>query len=88
MVRNIMGCLVEIGAGRRPVAWMREVLDSRSRALAAPTLAPDGLYLAGIDYDATWHLGTSNFPGSTMLIDPPLLDSPLLDSPLIDPSAS
>ena len=52
MVRNIMGCLVAIGSGTRPPAWMGEVLASRSRDAAAPTFAPDGLYFVGPYYDA------------------------------------
>jgi tRNA pseudouridine38-40 synthase len=51
MVRNIMGCLVMIGAGRCPPAWMGEVLASRNRHLAAPTFSPDGLYFIGPYYD-------------------------------------
>jgi tRNA pseudouridine38-40 synthase len=52
MVRNIMGCLVAIGSGSRPVAWMAEVLRSLDRELAAPTFVPDGLYFVGPYYDA------------------------------------
>ncbi len=52
MVRNIMGCLVAVGRGRRPVAWIDEVLTARNRAAAAPTFAPDGLYFVGPYYDA------------------------------------
>jgi tRNA pseudouridine38-40 synthase len=52
MVRNIMGCLLAVGAGTRPVAWLGEVLESRDRRLAAPTFAPDGLYFVGPYYDA------------------------------------
>ncbi|MFY8083166.1 MAG: tRNA pseudouridine(38-40) synthase TruA [Rubrivivax sp.] len=52
MVRNIMGCLVAVGTGSRPPAWMAEVLASRSRQAAAPTFAPDGLYFVGPRYDA------------------------------------
>jgi tRNA pseudouridine38-40 synthase len=55
MVRNIMGCLVAVGSGRRPPAWMDEVLAARNRDAAAPTFAPDGLYFLGPIYDA--HLG-------------------------------
>jgi tRNA pseudouridine38-40 synthase len=55
MIRNLMGCLVAIGAGNRPPHWMREVLESRSRDCAAPTFAADGLYFLGPRYDA--HLG-------------------------------
>lgn len=51
MVRNILGCLVAVGSGTRPVAWMGEVLAARDRSIAAPTFAPDGLYFAGPYYD-------------------------------------
>jgi tRNA pseudouridine38-40 synthase len=56
MVRNIVGCLVYVGKGRHPPAWLQEVLASRERAKAAPTFAAAGLYLAGIRYDARWQL--------------------------------
>ena len=56
MVRNIVGCLVYIGKGKHPPHWMREVLESRERSQAAPTFAPDGLYLRQITYDAKWGL--------------------------------
>ncbi|MDP1638349.1 MAG: tRNA pseudouridine(38-40) synthase TruA [Candidatus Nitrotoga sp.] len=56
MVRNIVGCLVYIGKGKHPPQWMREVLEGQERSLAAPTFAPDGLYLRRITYDAKWEL--------------------------------
>lgn len=56
MVRNIVGSLIQVGIGARPVAWMAELLASRQRQLAAPTFSPDGLYLAKVDYDARWAL--------------------------------
>ena len=56
MVRNIVGSLVYIGAGRQPAAWIAEVLASRDRNKAAPTFAPEGLYLEKIEYDAKWGL--------------------------------
>ncbi|TAN86033.1 MAG: tRNA pseudouridine(38-40) synthase TruA [Gallionella sp.] len=56
MVRNIVGCLVYVGKGKHPPGWLAEVLDSRERRLAAPTFAPDGLYLRRVDYDARWGL--------------------------------
>ena len=52
MVRNIMGCLLAVGEGRRAPQWMAEVLAERSREAAAPTFAPDGLYFAGPYYHA------------------------------------
>ena len=62
MVRNLVGALVQVGAGRRPPAWIGEVLASRERRMAAPTFMPDGLYLAKIDYDACWKLPQAQMP--------------------------
>lgn len=59
MVRNIVGCLVYIGKGKYPPEWMREILQSRERRLAAPTFAPDGLYLRHVKYDPKWKLPQS-----------------------------
>jgi tRNA pseudouridine38-40 synthase len=56
MVRNIVGCLVKIGEGTRNAKWLAEVLDSRDRTRAAPTFAPQGLYLSAVEYDAIWGL--------------------------------
>lgn len=56
MVRNIVGCLIYVGKGKYPPSWLKLVLDSRQRTLAAPTFSPDGLYLRHISYDAKWGL--------------------------------
>ena len=56
MVRNIVGSLVYVGAGRQPVTWMRELLESRERSRAAPTFAAEGLYLERIEYPCHWGL--------------------------------
>lgn len=52
MVRNVMACLVAVGTGQRPPAWMGEVLAARSRDAAAPTFSAAGLHFAGPYYDA------------------------------------
>ncbi|MBE7417841.1 MAG: tRNA pseudouridine(38-40) synthase TruA [Ideonella sp.] len=52
MVRNLMGCLLAVGTGRRPPHWLAEVLAACDRVAAAPTFAPDGLYFVGPYYDA------------------------------------
>jgi tRNA pseudouridine38-40 synthase len=64
MVRNVLGCLVAVGQGAQPPAWMAEVLAARSRDAAAPTFAPDGLYFAGPYYDVAHGL-----PGRTPAFD-------------------
>ena len=56
MIRNIMGCLVEIGQGKKPASWMPEVLAARSRDAASPTFSPNGLYFLGPRYDPVWGL--------------------------------
>ena len=56
MVRNIVGALVYVGNGRRAPGWIAEVLASRDRAQAAPTMEANGLYLAHVSYDAGWGL--------------------------------
>ena len=56
MIRNIMGCLVTIGQGKRPPQWMAEVLAARDRRAAAPTFSPDGLFFLGPRYDTAWGL--------------------------------
>lgn len=56
MVRNLVGSLVYVGKGKHPPAWIKELLEHRDRRLAAPTFAPDGLYLAGVGYEAKWEL--------------------------------
>lgn len=64
MVRNIVGCLVYVGKGKYPPAWMAALLDSGDRRLAAPTFAPDGLYLTEVSYAAEWNLPPANaWPG-------------------------
>ena len=56
MVRNIVGCLLYVGKGAHPPSWMERILEGRDRTRAAPTVSPDGLYLAGVDYEAHWKL--------------------------------
>jgi len=56
MVRNIVGALIYVGAGRQPPGWIATLLAARDRTLAAPTFASDGLYFAGADYDARFGL--------------------------------
>ncbi len=50
MVRNLMGCLIQVGAGYQSPEWIQAVLQSRDRSLAAPTFDAAGLYLTHIRY--------------------------------------
>lgn len=51
MVRNIVGVLLEIGAGKKDPIWTKEVLEAVDRTVAGVTAPPQGLYLTKVDYD-------------------------------------
>jgi tRNA pseudouridine38-40 synthase len=51
MVRNIVGTLVEVGRGAKPVEWIAEVLRAQDRQAAGPTAPPHGLFLVRVDYN-------------------------------------
>jgi tRNA pseudouridine38-40 synthase len=51
MVRSIAGTLMKVGAGRRPRAWVAEVLAAENRTEAGPTAPPQGLFLVKVQYE-------------------------------------
>jgi tRNA pseudouridine38-40 synthase len=55
MVRSLVGSALEVATGRKPVDWMREVLDAKDRSAAGPVAQPHGLALTDVGYrDASW----------------------------------
>ena len=50
MVRNIVGELVLLGSGKTDLTHFESVFKARDRTVAAPTYAPGGLYLTGVQY--------------------------------------
>lgn len=56
MVRNLVGSLLMIGRGERPIEWMAELLQGRDRKLAGPTASASGLSFLGPRYAAHWNL--------------------------------
>lgn len=56
MVRNIAGVLIEIGSGKNPPNWAREVLIARNRACAGITAKASGLYLVAVKYPAEFSM--------------------------------
>ena len=56
MVRNIVGSLIEVGAGNKAIEWIAELLASKNRTLAAATAKPNGLYLVDVIYPTQFQL--------------------------------
>ena len=50
MVRAVVGTLLEIGTGKRPVTDIPTLLASKSRSNAGPSVPAKGLYLTQINY--------------------------------------
>jgi tRNA pseudouridine38-40 synthase len=50
MVRNLMGAVVEVGAGRREPEEMIALLESRDRTQVGPPAPPQGLCLVRVHY--------------------------------------
>lgn len=53
-IRIMVGTLLEIGEGRRPVDDIPRLYEARSREAAGRTAAPDGLYLVQVFYGPEW----------------------------------
>ncbi len=51
MIRIIIGTLFEVGQGRMSVLGFKNVLDSKDRSLAGPTIPPHGLFLTKVEYE-------------------------------------
>jgi tRNA pseudouridine38-40 synthase len=56
MVRNIVGSLLMIGRGERPIEWMGELLTGCDRQVAGPTAPASGLTFIGPRYESHWGL--------------------------------
>lgn len=56
MVRNIMGCLLEIGQGLYEVDHIDAIFAAEDRTAAGVTAPPDGLYFIHADYPAQFEL--------------------------------
>ncbi len=67
MVRNIAGCLLEVGEGKQTVEYVSQVLAMKDRTQAPATAKPDGLYLVKVGYPAKYEvpdctIGPLTFP--------------------------
>ncbi len=58
MVRNIVGCLLEVGCGNQPVDFVAQLLPKQDRTQAPMTAKPDGLYLVQVIYPKEYQIPT------------------------------
>lgn len=56
MVRNLVGTLMVIGRGLKPVSWARTLLDGGDRTVAGATAPACGLYLWRVHYPQAYEL--------------------------------
>jgi tRNA pseudouridine38-40 synthase len=63
MVRNIVGTLMEVGMGKRPVQDIPRLLESRDRRQAGPTAPPQGLCLLKARYGQRKNYGMARSNG-------------------------
>jgi tRNA pseudouridine38-40 synthase len=66
MVRNIVGGLVYVGAGRHSLDEFATIFAARDRTRAAPTFSAAGLYLAEVIYPAAFGIPAGG-PRTTLL---------------------
>lgn len=53
-VRNMVGTLVEVGAGRKPIGWVKDVLEAKNRQVSGPKAPACGLYFLRAIYPAKY----------------------------------
>lgn len=56
MVRNIVGVLINIGAGHQEPIWAQQVLHAKDRTLGGVTAPPYGLYFMEAAYPAHYNI--------------------------------
>lgn len=77
MIRNLVGALVYVGKGKHAPDWVGYLLARKDRTESAPTFAPDGLYLCGVEYPDDWSLPQ----GGRIICPPQLLTVPPCQEP-------
>lgn len=68
MVRNIVGVLLTIGMGDKPISWIVDILNARDRTKGGDTAKPTGLYLVDVGYPDCFMLPDA-MPGPLFLAD-------------------
>jgi len=67
MIRNMVGVLIPVGAGKQMPNWAQEVLEARDRRKAGMTASPHGLYLVAVEYPSEFGLPENKILGPWFL---------------------
>ncbi len=70
MVRSLVGCLLAVGDGRRPVTWPTEILAAAVRDPAVAVAAAHGLTLEAVGYPDDGELAAQADRARTMRVVP------------------
>ena len=62
MVRNIVGSLIAVGQGEKPLQWFSDVFAGLDRKRAGVTAESQGLYFMSVRYDSKYELPVSQDP--------------------------
>jgi len=62
MIRNIIGTLLPVGRGEKPVSWLKEVLEGKDRTKAGVTAPPNGLSFNTVKYPKEFNLPEGSIP--------------------------
>jgi len=81
MVRILVGTLVEVGCGRRPVAWVGAVLAGKDRNRGGPTAPGAGLTLTEVHFEGYPRLGKRPLsPGADATSPTPRTNPDMIES--------
>ena len=56
MVRNIVGSLVLVGAGKKKTNWIKDLIEIKDRCEAGKKFPAHGLYLVHVEYDKIYEI--------------------------------
>ncbi|HET9843871.1 MAG TPA: tRNA pseudouridine(38-40) synthase TruA, partial [Gammaproteobacteria bacterium] len=62
MVRNMVGVLLIIGRGLKPMEFAEEILHKRNRSHGIMTAPPSGLYLSQVYFEGMDLPATNHYP--------------------------
>ena len=71
MVRSLVGALVEVGSGRRDLAWLAAVTDAAARSSEVPVLPAKGLTLEEVGYPPDDQLAARGLEARTVRASAP-----------------